>query len=122
MKNQKGFTIIELLIVFVMVVFFAGIIASGFVNNRGATEARAYTGADKFITDNAIQIKRLTCAGDSDGDGYGSCTLATMDGERIRISCPTNWADINIFDASSCKEVFMDYQFGGTGMAPPIRQ
>lgn len=108
MKKENGFTIIELLMVIVVAaILFIGI-ASSFINNRGATEARAYAGLDNFIVANGITVKRKTCAGDSDGDGYGSCAIVTGEGERMRISCPTNWGDINLWGATSCKEEFQD--------------
>lgn len=78
-----------------------------FWNNRGATEARAYDGVHAFIKQNSIQSKRITCAGDSDGNGYGTCTIAATDGEVIALECPTDFIDVNVWGATSCKEVPM---------------
>lgn len=81
-------------------------ISSIFVNNRGATEHRAYDGMKLFIARNNIaDIKRNTCAGDSDGDGYGTCTIVTSQSETITIQCPTDWMDLHVFGVSSCKEI-----------------
>lgn len=114
--KQKGFTVVELISVGVIITVVLVIIASvvlTFMNNRGATETRAVEGANKFISDNGLETKRVTCAGDSDGDGYGACAVTLTDGERIRLECPTNFLDVKLFGASSCKEVFYDIQGGG---------
>lgn len=109
MKKENGFfTLIEILMVVFIALIVIGGITSSFINNRGATEARAYAGLDNFIVANGITVKRKTCAGDSDGDGYGSCAIVTSEGERMRISCPTNWGDLNLWGATSCKEEFQD--------------
>lgn len=109
MKKEKGFfTLIEILVIVFIALIAIGGISSAFINNRGATEARAYAALDNFVAMNNITVKRKTCAGDSDGDGYGSCAIVTSDGERMRISCPTNWSDINLWGATSCKEEFQD--------------
>ncbi|NOZ67981.1 MAG: type II secretion system protein [Deferribacteres bacterium] len=110
MKN-KGFTFIELLIILAM----AGIVATMFfglvVNNRGATERRAFAGAVKFATGNNITVKRISCAGDSNRDGYGTCAISTEDNQRIMLQCPTDYFDVEWFGASGCKEVFQDFNF-----------
>jgi hypothetical protein len=78
-------------------------------NNRGFTERRAYANADVFITSNKIDVKRVTCAGDSDNDGYGSCTVVAQDDSKIRLDCPTDFVNVYIFQARSCKEVFINF-------------
>lgn len=96
------------------VVVFTGAIAlmiamiaiySLFWNNRGATETRATDNATAFIQKNNIQVKRMTCAGDSNGDGYGTCMVTATDSEQIQLECPTSWVDVNVWRATSCKEV-----------------
>lgn len=113
--KQKGFTLIELLttifIVAVVGLVITGLISSTFLNNRGWTEERAYKGADTFIRNNALSVQRKTCAGDSDGDGYGTCALVLSDGKRVRLECPTDFWDTKIWGATSCKEKFNDIQF-----------
>lgn len=122
MKNQKGFTLahilLTLLIISILVVVTTNIctIWLSFANNRGATEKRAYTAANYFVAKNQLQTKRLTCAGDSDGDGYGSCTLILTDGEKIRLECVSDFMDTKIYGAKGCKE--MDIQV--KGMRPLI--
>ena len=47
MKHQKGFTVVELLIVIAIIGILAAIVSGAFLNNRGATEDRAKTGAKR---------------------------------------------------------------------------
>jgi len=102
---QKGFTLVELIIVLVIGVIFLGIISGGACNTRGQTEKRAYDGLNLFLQRNPnIQVERSSCAGDSDGDGYGTCTIVQRSGETIRLECPTGWFD-RWSGAQSCKEV-----------------
>jgi len=105
---KRGYTLIELLIATAIIAVIASIIATVFIDNRGATESRALENAQKFIADNNIEAKRLTCAGDSDGDGYGTCNLVTASGEKVILNCPTNWGDVNLFGATGCKEIFIN--------------
>lgn len=109
MKKEQGFTLVELLIVMAIIGIISAIAAGTVVNNRGATEKRALSGAQKFLDQNNIMPKRLTCAGDSDHDGYGTCNVLTDTGEKVVLNCPTDYLDVNLFGASSCKEVFMNY-------------
>jgi len=106
--NNKGMTLIEVMVVIVIVAIAGAMVTNVFLNNRGATERRAYQGAANFISMNNITPKRLTCSGDSDSDGYGTCVIMTSDDQRIMLECPTNYFDVNVFGASSCKEVFGD--------------
>jgi hypothetical protein len=66
--------------------------------------------AQNFIEMNDLEVKRLTCAGDSDRDGYGSCVIRTIDGEMISLKCPTDFFAVNMFGATSCKEDVRVYQ------------
>ena len=115
MKNESGFTLVEAMVV-VSIIIVALIPLFGLIfDNRGVTEDRARTGASAFIQDNGLEVKRFTCAGDSNNDGYGTCTVVLTDGDRIRLSCPTGYAATKVFGASSCKEVFQDVQVRGNG-------
>ncbi len=94
-----------------------------FMNNMGQTEKRAYQGAENFISTNSIVISdetgkgRVTCAGDSEPqDGYGSCAVVTAKGEKIYLQCPTDWFQVNVWNARSCKEIEAALYFrGGRG-------
>lgn len=109
MKNMKGFTLMEVLVGLVIVSMLLVGSCSAVLNNRGWTEDRAYGGATSFLNSNDIEFKRMTCAGDSDGDGYGTCNVVSSADEKIILNCPTNFFDVNLFGASSCKEVFQNY-------------
>ncbi len=106
--KEKGFTLIELLIVIAIVGIFLAISANLVLNNRGATEKRALELCNKYLKNNNMQAKRLTCAGDSDGDGYGTCNVVTAGDEKILLQCPTDYFDVNWFGASQCKEVLFN--------------
>jgi hypothetical protein len=56
-----------------------------------------------FISNNHLQVKRKSCAGDSDGDGYGSCTVVTTEGEKIFLQCPSDFLG-NLSGGTGCKE------------------
>ena len=107
MKLYKGFTLIELMIVIAIISILGAVVSGGIFNNLGKTEARAYQNVEKFMSNNGItmeQVKRRTCAGDSDGDGYGSCAIVMKDGEKINLNCPASWSS-EWQGATSCKEV-----------------
>ena len=112
--KQKGYTLIELVTTIIIIIVIALSLFSLVLNNRGVTEQRAYSGAKQFINNNSIAAKRLTCAGDSDGDGYGTCVIVTTDNERIRLSCPTGWLSTKVFGASSCKEEIQILDLNGS--------
>ena len=103
--KQNGFSLIELIISVIFVIILSMGIFGFFANNKGATEERAYEAMDSFIIKNGIETKRKSCAGDSDGDGYASCTVVATDGEKIHLQCPSNWGDTTVWGASGCKEV-----------------
>jgi prepilin-type N-terminal cleavage/methylation domain-containing protein len=104
MNKHRGFTFIELLIGLAIIGIVLSIVAIPFINPPGKTEASAYEAADQFIAANSLQVKRKTCAHDSDGDGQASCTIALNDGEKIFLSCPVGILN-TAFGAKSCKEV-----------------
>lgn len=107
---SKGFTLVELIICIAIVSILATAALGPGCNNRKATEDRAYVAAEKFVAKNKMSVKRLTCAGDSDNDGYGSCTMVTSEGEKIMLKCPTDYFDVNLWGAEDCKEQFTNIQ------------
>lgn len=109
--NTKGFTLIEVLIVLAIVMILAGLVSNTVVNNKGATADRAKKNADLFVANNNMDAMRTSCAGDSNQDGYGTCTVVLRDGKRIQLQCPTDFFDVKFFNATECKEVFQDMQF-----------
>jgi hypothetical protein len=114
--NSSVLTSFGFVVVFIISVttFFSNAI----LNNMGLTENRAYAGANKFIEDNKLVLNdgttrgRLTCAGDSDPrDGYGSCTIVDSQGNKIYLMCPTDFIDVYLWRASSCKEIESSIMF-----------
>lgn len=101
---QKAFALIEVMIVLCIFGIFVSILAAAFMNNPGATEERAKESAHGWLTSNNIAPKRFSCAHDSDGDGYGSCTVVTQTDEKIYLQCVSGWFQ-KLTGASSCKEV-----------------
>lgn len=79
-------------------------------NNRALTEDRALAGAKEFVRINNIQSKRISCAGDSDDDGYGSCTVVSGS-EKIKLQCPVDAINFHIFGAKGCKEIDAQVKF-----------
>lgn len=69
---NKGSHLVSLLVLVTFVSLGVGVFST-FVNNRGFTEDRALEAASVFMHANRIIPKRATCAGDSDGAGYGKC-------------------------------------------------
>jgi type II secretory pathway pseudopilin PulG len=113
MKKSNGFTVVELLICLMFVVMLSLLMMNGCLNNRAFTEQRANKGAKEYIAKNGIAITRWSCAGDSDGDGYGTCNLVLASGEKIVLNCPTDYFDVNIWGASGCKEIVHNMNING---------
>lgn len=109
---KKGFTVIELLIVIAIIGILAAVVSGAILDNRGATEKRAKQAAVKFLEENGISYQRMSCAGDSDHDGYGTCNIMTDKGEKIMLNCQTGFFDTKVFGASECKEVYANINFG----------
>jgi hypothetical protein len=78
----------------------------------GKTEARATKNAKRWVAKSNLSAKRLSCAYDSDRDGYGSCTLVTTANERIFLQCPSGWF-INLTGATGCKEIESNLKITG---------
>lgn len=103
-QSKRSFSLIELMIVIGIIGIFMSIGGSVFLApfTRSYTEKQAYKGMDSFIAQSSISgISRKTCAGDSDGDGYGTCTVVLNSGEKIFLMCPVGPFNL----ASSCKEI-----------------
>lgn len=115
--NKNGFTLIEVMIVLVIISILAVILAQRLLNNRGATEKRALAAAEKFAQTNRIDIERISCAGDSDNDGYGSCVIVTSKGEKIMLNCPCSYMDTKFWGAEECKEVLFNIGFQQSAIA-----
>lgn len=116
MKN-RGFTLTEAIIAIAIIAIIFSLIFSALINNRAATERRATDLAGNFIAENDLSTQRVTCAGDSDGDGYGTCVVVTVSGEKIKLLCPTNWVDVTIWGVDQCKEDIVVFE--GFGRQPP---
>ena len=101
--KQTGFTLIELTIVIAILGVIGSIVYASFSDTRGATQSRAEDNMNLFISNNHLQVKRKSCAGDSDGDGYGSCTIVTTEGEKIFLQCPSDYLG-NLGGGTGCKE------------------
>ena len=108
MEKSHGFTLVEVLVVAIFSIIVFGAVVGLFLDNMAHTEKRAEENAKIFVTKNNIHVKRMTCAGDSDNDGYGSCAITTTDGERINLRCPASFFQVGVFGATGCKEVFYD--------------
>lgn len=108
--NKSGFTFIEIVVVLLMFFMISGTFLVVTLNNMGATEQRARKNASLWVAENNISIERFSCAGDSDQDGYGSCSIKTKTGEMVYLSCPASFGSVNIFGAKGCKEVEARFQ------------
>lgn len=103
MKNS-GFTLVELMIVLAAVGIVTVLVSNIFLNNKGDTQRRAYAALDTYLAANEITVDRKTCSGDSDYDGYGSCTVVTTEGEKIQLQCESGWFNTEVTGATGCKE------------------
>jgi len=92
-------------------------------NTRIFSEKRAKKNAQRFVDTHKINVKRLTCAGDTVDpkykarDGYGSCALVTNEGEKIMLQCPADFFE-NLLGARSCKEYFITLNFTSSNSDP----
>lgn len=104
MKKQNGFNLFAMTFI-VAIAALVLLTVLGFVfDNPGATEDRAKEHASAWIKENGVsEVKRFSCAHDSDGDGYGTCTIVT-ETEKIFLQCPSSISNV-IFGATACKEV-----------------
>lgn len=104
MQKIKGFTLIELLIVVAFIGIIASVVGGIFLNNKSSVEKRAFTNANLFVTTNNITVKRLSCTGETNNDGFSTCTLVTAEDEKIQLDCTSDWVSVNIWRATGCKE------------------
>ena len=112
-KFPRGFILIEAMVVLafslVIGVLVVTIFSNLLFNRPGQTEARATQAAQQYMDKTKIAVARLNCAYDSDGDGYGSCTVVTkasegVPSEKIYLQCPARFVN-TLMGATSCKEV-----------------
>lgn len=102
---KRGFTLLEVLVVLSVVCIVVVCTANLFLNNMRVTELRADEIAREYVERNGMSVKRLSCAGDSDNDGYSTCNIVLEDGEKIILKCPCDFMNVNMFGARGCKEV-----------------
>jgi hypothetical protein len=114
-RKNRVFKIVKkitLALVSAVVIFLIIFTVNKVLNTRTFSEKRAHKNAVLFVNNNHIDVKRLTCAGDTVDpkykvrDGYGSCSLVTVTGEKIMLQCPTDFLE-NLVGARGCKEFFM---------------
>ena len=105
---SRGASLIEGLIALAIVALFlfftASAIISTILNSAGSTERRAFEAARHWMAQNNITATRMSCAHDSDGDGYGSCTVVPPGGEKIYLQCVAGFWQ-GFWGARGCKEV-----------------
>lgn len=100
---------IEALIVLAIVLILSMVVGGAFLNTPGQTEERSLENAKAWVQSQNLTAKRLSCAHDSDGDGYASCTLVTQEDEKIYLQCPAGFMQ-EVMGAKSCKEIEMTIQ------------
>lgn len=77
---------------------------STFINNKSATEKRAYENAELFAINNELTVDKINCTGDGNGDGYGTCTISSVDGSKTHLECTSDFIDVKLWKATGCKE------------------
>lgn len=90
MKNNKGYTLVELLIIVtivgVFVALFAGMVGSCGLISGPTVENRANEDAVSFVHQmrpEMSEVRAVCQPTDSDGDGYVTCTISgTVNGVR----------------------------------------
>jgi len=99
-KRQSGFNQTEFGMMLGVGAFVTLIVAMavGSSPTKQDQQSIADDNLNRYVADNRLQITRKSCASDSDGDGYGSCSIALSTGERVWLQCPVK-AGLN------CKEV-----------------
>lgn len=122
MNKEKILGIIKKTLKIVITIVVVGLVIYGVnssMNVRVLSEKRAEKNARLFVEKNKINVKRLTCAGDTVDpkykvrDGYGSCALVTKEGEKIMLQCPADFLE-NLMGAKSCKEYFLTLNLSTT--------
>ena len=98
-RSAAGFTLVELLIVVAMIGLCtaAAIVGCSSCNVGEGQETAAKAEAQKWATDLGYRILGISCANiDSDHDGYVSCTVRVIDGEKPaetkQIECRGEWS------------------------------
>lgn len=91
--------------IFICVIAIAIHIFLIFMNNKSATEKRAYDNAVIFAAHNEINVDKINCTGDGDGDGYGTCTITSKDESKTHLDCTSDFIDVKLWKATGCKEI-----------------
>ncbi|BDH16554.1 MAG: hypothetical protein [Bacteriophage sp.] len=111
LNNRKGKKLnlihytLHFIIILIMITILFSFLSNFVINNMSSTRKRAEANATLFIKDNNIEVKRLVCAGDSDHDGYGTCTITEVNDKKIQLQCISNFLNVSIFKDTSCKEI-----------------
>jgi len=91
-QRKSGFTVIELLIVVAIVAILGGVVF-GSVGSCGSSGAKANKEAQAFGREMGLTVKGVTCMDyDTNGDGYVSCTLNTVEQGMLPIECARSWS------------------------------
>ena len=83
---------------------------SMYVNSIAATEKRAMSNIELFLSSNGLKAKRKTCSGDSNSSGYSDCAVVLNKGERIKLKCVSSFVP-TLVGATGCKEIFTDINY-----------
>jgi len=99
MKKQKGFTLIELIIV-AAIVGIVGVLAFSMVGSCAGNKTEAKAAAKQWAIDMGLDPKGVTCVNrDTNGDGYVSCNVSYSDSRgdlQVRaVECAAGWASFN---------------------------
>jgi hypothetical protein len=100
-------------IAFIMLIFVS-LGGAIYQSTPGKTLARTEANVTEWVSKHGIQVQRLSCAHDSDSDGYGSCTIVTTSGEKIFLQCVGGWLT-SAFGGRGCKEVDTLIKLNGMG-------
>jgi len=104
MRNQKGFEVVEIMIVLTFVAVLINIGYDLFYDGSSETQKTAFIAAENFIKRNGIEVKQLSCGENADMDGYAICKILTQNGENIILNCPTEFSEV-----SDCEETTISH-------------
>lgn len=104
MHTQKGVISFQIVVCLAIVAILAVIIGEATLDNMSHTKQRAEANAKLFLAQNKLETKIFTCAGDSDGDGYGTCSMTLQDGSKLQLECSSRFMNVTVWGDTSCKE------------------